>query len=50
MSGPVHIQYDDRAELIEREARFKAMEKMAEQTETTRQQTEALAKLAEGKS
>jgi hypothetical protein len=40
----------DRAELIEREAKFGAMQKMAEQTETMRQQTEALAKLAEPKS
>ena len=39
----------DRAELIEREARFKAMAKLSEQTETMRQQTEALAKLAEPK-
>jgi hypothetical protein len=37
----------DRAELIEREARFKAIEKMAEQTETAKKQTEALSKLAE---
>jgi hypothetical protein len=39
----------DRAELVAREARFKATEKMAEQIETMRQQTEALAKLAEPK-
>jgi hypothetical protein len=39
----------DRAALIEREARFTAMEKLAKQTETMRQQTEALAKLAEQK-
>jgi len=37
----------DRAELVEREAKFKAMEKLAEQTETMRQQTEALGKLVE---
>jgi hypothetical protein len=36
----------DRAELIEREARFAATEKMAEQIETMKKQTEALAKLA----
>jgi hypothetical protein len=40
----------DRAELVEREARLQAMQKLAEQTETMRQQTEALAKLAEPKS
>jgi len=39
----------DRAELIEREAKFKAAEKVAEQIETMKKQTEALAKLAEGK-
>jgi hypothetical protein len=39
----------DRAELIEREARFKAAEKMTEQIEATKKQTEALAKLAERK-
>jgi hypothetical protein len=39
----------DRAELVEREARLKAMEKMIEQTEIIKKQTEALAKLAEGK-
>jgi hypothetical protein len=37
----------DRAELVEREARFKAMETMAEQTEATKRRTEALQKLAE---
>jgi hypothetical protein len=37
----------DRAELVEREARLRAMEKMAGQTEAMRKQTEALAKLAE---
>jgi hypothetical protein len=37
----------DRAVLIEREARLKAMQKVTEQIETMRQQTEALAKLAE---
>ena len=37
----------DRAELVEREAKFKAMKKLAEQTETMRQQTEALGKLVE---
>jgi len=40
----------DRAELVEREARIQAAEKMAEQIETVRQQTEALAKRMEGKS
>ena len=39
----------DRAELIEREAKLQAMEKMTEQIEATKKQTEALAKLAEGK-
>ena len=39
----------DRAELIEREAKFKVAEKMTEQIETTKKQTEALAKLAERK-
>ena len=37
------------AELIEREAKFKMMEEMAQQTEVMKKQTEALAKLAEGK-
>ena len=37
----------DRAELIERGARLQTMETLAEQTETMRQQTEALAKLVE---
>jgi hypothetical protein len=37
------------ATLIEREARSQVMEKLSEQTETMRQQTEALAKLAERK-
>jgi hypothetical protein len=40
----------DRQERIRQDAQLKAMEKMAEQTETMRQQTEALAKLVEGKS
>jgi hypothetical protein len=40
----------DRAELIEREAKFKVAEKMTEQIETTKKQTEALAKLVEQKS
>jgi hypothetical protein len=40
----------DRAERVEQEARLQAMEKLAEQTETMRQQTETLAKLAEQKS
>jgi hypothetical protein len=44
-----HADAVDRAALIEREARFKAMEKMTEQTEKLRQQTEALAKRMEQK-
>jgi hypothetical protein len=39
----------DRAELIEREARLQAVEKVTEQIETMKKQTEALAKLGEGK-
>ena len=39
----------DRAELIERDAKLQVMQTMAEQTEITRQQTEALAKLADPK-
>ena len=39
----------DRAELVEREARIKAADKMTEQIETVKRQTEALAKLAEQK-
>jgi hypothetical protein len=39
----------DRAALIEREAQFKAMEKIAEQTEAMAERTEALRKLAESK-
>jgi hypothetical protein len=39
----------DRAELVDREAKLQAMEKMTEQIEATKKQTEALAKLAEGK-
>jgi hypothetical protein len=42
-----HEDAKDRAELIEREARFKAIEEMAEQTEAVKKRTEALAKLAE---
>jgi hypothetical protein len=37
----------DRVELIEREARFRAMEEMAEQTEAMKKRAETLAKLAE---
>jgi hypothetical protein len=39
----------DRAELIEREAKLQATQKVTEQIETMKKQTEALAKLAEGK-
>jgi hypothetical protein len=42
-----HQDAKDRAELIEREAKFKATQKMAEQIETMNKQTEALTKLAE---
>jgi hypothetical protein len=37
----------DRAELIERDTKLQAMEKMTEQIETMRQQTETLARLTE---
>jgi len=40
----------DRAELVEREAKLQAAQKVTEQIETVKKQTEALAKLAEGKS
>jgi hypothetical protein len=40
----------DRAELVERDAKLRAAEKVTEQIETMKKQTEALAKLAEGKS
>jgi hypothetical protein len=39
----------DRAALVEREARLQAVEKVTEQIETMKKQTEALAKLGEGK-
>ena len=39
----------DKAERIRQDVQLKAMEKMAEQTETMRQQTEALGKLVEQK-
>jgi len=39
----------DRAELIEREAKLQAADKMTEQIETMKKRTEALAKLAEQK-
>jgi hypothetical protein len=39
----------DRAELIEREAKLQVTQKVTEQIETMKKQTEALAKLAEGK-
>jgi len=39
----------DRAELVEREAKLQAAQKVTEQIETMKKQTEALAKLAERK-
>jgi hypothetical protein len=39
----------DRAELVEREAKLQAAQKVTEQIETMKKQTEALAKLVEGK-
>ena len=39
----------DRSELIEREAKLQATQKVTEQIETMKKQTEALAKLVEGK-
>ena len=39
----------DRSELIEREAKMQATQKVTEQIETMKKQTEALAKLVEGK-
>jgi hypothetical protein len=42
-----HEDAKDRAERIQQEAQLKALEKLAEQTETLNKQTEALSKLVE---